>query len=427
LKSPSTSLENEALLQLLKKDNFFPDVSMQRQVESYVRELIVSGKLPISTKLPPISALARMWQTSDYPVQAALRALANEGLLVQGTKRGTFVAPRERSLRRVCIYHNHHNQSNDFASLLSTALYRLLSSRGIQTVPFFDRRPHEQLDTAPPEIRNIVRHREIDALIAPVIYPHHTPWLRALGVPTSTIIRWKTEDVVEIDLNQFVKHIVEQAKLMKRKRVGFVCPPTTQYKIDFLERLRQKLEAEAGKAGIPLSSVTYTEPTILTISAELNVSGLTRAYEGLGFSSEAIDGQGAGNLDGLELGDNGTVQLIGTANLQTIDYTLNNGVFDPTIEHKLTYTIDTTTGAISKASLSDINGTENLTFNNTTLGSTYFDSANTAYAGFGVTPNGTALLDDFTVASVPEPSTWALLFLGLIGLLALQRNARANN
>jgi hypothetical protein len=170
----------------------------------------------------------------------------------------------------------------------------------------------------------------------------------------------------------------------------------------------------------------YVRPNELTISATLTPNNITtdgEAYRGvgLGFFSSFSTTQNYFNFVGVVLDPTGRVSLIrtdnnyGTTVVAQQAYTL--GTFDAAIPHTLSYSINSSTGAISNISLSDVNGTQNYSFT-----TTIFSSANTSLAGFYATqtsPHGTAgksaFVDNFTVSAIPEPSTYA--FIG--GALAL--------
>ncbi|MDD2708476.1 MAG: GntR family transcriptional regulator [Verrucomicrobiae bacterium] len=62
-----------------------------RQIEQFLRRLIVSGKLASNSRLPTTAALARQWGVGVSVVQKAMAPLVAEGLLGRSRKRGTFV------------------------------------------------------------------------------------------------------------------------------------------------------------------------------------------------------------------------------------------------------------------------------------------------------------------------------------------------
>jgi GntR family transcriptional regulator len=65
---------------------------MYRQIESQLRDFILSGVLKPGTKLPTIRALARDTSCSVITTQRAYRDLEDEGLILTRQGRGTVVA-----------------------------------------------------------------------------------------------------------------------------------------------------------------------------------------------------------------------------------------------------------------------------------------------------------------------------------------------
>jgi GntR family transcriptional regulator len=65
---------------------------MYRQIESQLRDFILSGALRPGTKLPTIRALARDASCSVITTQRAYRDLEEEGLILTRQGRGTVVA-----------------------------------------------------------------------------------------------------------------------------------------------------------------------------------------------------------------------------------------------------------------------------------------------------------------------------------------------
>ncbi|PTY01581.1 hypothetical protein DB346_12630 [Verrucomicrobia bacterium LW23] len=223
--TPATNDEYREIIAILKKKNFKPNASVERQVAAHVRSLIEKKKLDAHVRLPPIRMLAELWDTNYFTVQAALSRLVGEGLIVQSPKKGSFVAPPRRALRRACLYHD-QNLSEDwqkeFYSLLNIALYRILSIRGVITVPFFDHRPVDKQHTVPQELRDMARDGEIDAVIATSISFGAIPWLTKLEVPAASLMLGTPETAVVLDHRQMARHAIDEAILLKRKRLGLV-------------------------------------------------------------------------------------------------------------------------------------------------------------------------------------------------------------
>ena len=229
MKPSSDQNDYRDILQRLGNKHFQPNRSLERQIASYVRELIQKKKLVPQTRLPPIRMLCELWNTNYFTVQAALSRLGAEGLIVQSTSKGSFVAESKRELRRVCLYHERDLASGwqeDFYTRLSMHLYRALSERGIVSVPFFDHRPYNEQNTAPPEVRNMVRDGEIDAIIGTSIDRDKTRWLAKLGVPTASLMIKTPNRVIQFDIDQFVALALEEATRLGHTTVGLIHIPS---------------------------------------------------------------------------------------------------------------------------------------------------------------------------------------------------------
>jgi hypothetical protein len=170
------------------------------------------------------------------------------------------------------------------------------------------------------------------------------------------------------------------------------------------------------------SAGSYAKPTTLTISGDLKYGTIIEtdgnAYRGvgLGYFSSAPNGPGAYHpFSGLTLHSDGHLALVvdGADSGEGADYT---GTFDVAAYHPLSYNIDMTTGAISNIVLDG---------QSKSMTTTAFTNARTAYAGFSVSSydvpaDGMAYgcVDNFSLTTVPEPSTIVVLTTGLLGLLA---------
>ena len=242
------------ILQVLQKKSFKPNVPVERQVASHVRELIRAKKLEAHLRLPPIRMLAELWDTNYFAVQGALSRLAGEGLIVQSPKKGSFIAPQRRGLSRACLYHNQNLSSDwqlEFYSLLNIWLYRILSERGIVSVPYFDHRPENKMHIAPPEVRDMAKDGEIDAVIATSIYPKDTPWLIKLEVPVASLALEEPHGRIYVDSAELARLAIEEAVRYKRKSIGLIHrPESSRTGNRNLDELRAELERLGAKNGI---------------------------------------------------------------------------------------------------------------------------------------------------------------------------------
>ncbi len=184
-----------------------------------------------------------------------------------------------------------------------------------------------------------------------------------------------------------------------------------------------------GSIAIPItSSGAYTKPTEMTLSADLAMDDSAVTRLALGFYSE-LPAQADGNVvtdffTGLEIQNrnfngtlNGEMRLWenGSVVASSIAYT---GTWVPTDYHTLSYTVDTTTGAITDITLEGSTSDYNFT-------STAFTDANTAYAVVAVSytwaRDHKGHVDNFLLTEVPEPASLALFGAGAILILRKRR------
>lgn len=191
-----------------------------------------------------------------------------------------------------------------------------------------------------------------------------------------------------------------------------------------IQNNRASLNTDIGSSISTQTTGSYTKPTIFNISVTFNQNNLTadslnqRAI-GLGFYSQQVTGgsgfSGYRWFTGLAVNTSGVVRLI-TANDQgepnnvtlfgTQTYT---GVWDTAADHTLSYSVNTTTGAIFDVLLDN----QSLTFT-----ATPFTDANTNFAGFYASSSSgsrSGHFDDFVLTAIPEPSSAALLGFALLG------------
>ncbi len=167
------------------------------------------------------------------------------------------------------------------------------------------------------------------------------------------------------------------------------------------------------------SGTGYTKPTQFTISASLNMGGLTgpgpdTVGVGLGFfSTQGSPSGGWTNFTGLWLNPvDGRLCLVKPQH-NVVESVVYGAGWDSTAWHTLSYSVNTADGSISNVVL---DGTSR-SYVTTGL----FTDAATKYAGFAVgstTGSTSGYVDNFVVSTVPEPSTLSLLAAGLVGLLA---------
>ena len=180
--------------------------------------------------------------------------------------------------------------------------------------------------------------------------------------------------------------------------------------------------------GVGLAMGSYNDNATLTVSADLSFLNVTvpvqiSGYALLGFFSaqstaQYNPGSARTNFTGLQVSLDGSISLYlqGTLTGSAIAY---GGTYNPAAMSTLTYTVNTTTGAISNITF----GASSASYSFATTG---FTQARTEFVGFGGSLNNTpnwVAFDNFTVTAVPEP-TAVMLAMGGMGLLGLRRRRR---
>jgi hypothetical protein len=204
-------------------------------------------------------------------------------------------------------------------------------------------------------------------------------------------------------------------RLRLRLRRGRCFTGGTPYEADVQSNVA-RLGADAGLA----LNLNINTPQQFQLSISFNISGDTQtqadnAHRGAGlgfFSSVSLGGSGSShgfnNFTGLTVDRTGSVRLIISGTDSGI-FTTTAG-FDPAITHTLSYQVNTAVGA----------GTiSNILLDGTSVSLTSpvntFTIARTVYAGFYNSSGSNtdlATFDDFTVATVPEPSS----FFAIVGI-----------
>lgn len=201
--------------------------------------------------------------------------------------------------------------------------------------------------------------------------------------------------------------------------VSLVGGPTggTPYEADIQTNFA-RVGSDAGLAlNLGISTPAHFD---LTISFNISASTVTQANDprrgaGLGFFSSVALGTGGSfhgfnNFTGLVVDRAGNIRLIiGGANSGIATSVAG---FDPAVFHTLSYSVDTTAGVGSITNIL-LDGTSV----SLSAAANTFTIARTAMAGFyysDLDPSVVASFDNFSVALVPEPSTFAAVFVLLV-------------
>ncbi len=246
------------MLTLLSGVVFDRALSVERQITVHVRDSIRSGALSVGMRVPPIRALAGVWGTNYFTVQSALRPLVKEGLLVQSPRLGTFVAEQKQVLQRVCLYHGedlHFRGGSEFHGRVHLHIYRMLAARGVQTVSYFDHRLGSERGTVPDTVRNLIKDRQVDAVISTT---QHQEWMDALDVPGMSLSMPRKLGGVDWDRAGFARLAVKAIVESGRRSVSVLRRLTNAQKLQTsreLTDIKVLVEAEAIRAGLDIVNV----------------------------------------------------------------------------------------------------------------------------------------------------------------------------
>lgn len=188
--------------------------SAHRQIAEQLRHEIASGGLQLGAKLPPATQLATAWNVSTFTIHKALTILVESGLLVRQRKKGTFVAARSAKLKTVALYYGRNfladGAATEFYRRLNQWLIRKLAERGIENQLFIDSRAEADHTALPESLKQAVEHRDVQAIIAPLITDEDFLLVQKLPLPCAFFTNWKASDKVEQNFRQFFEVGLDQ-------------------------------------------------------------------------------------------------------------------------------------------------------------------------------------------------------------------------
>lgn len=198
-----------------------------RQITDMLRERIVSGRLPVGTRFPPIGKLAKKWKTNYFTVQNALVPLTNEGLMESSPRNGTYVRGTKTACSSVGLYFGTQfwrSFSDGFYSTLFGILSERLDELGIKSHLWIDHRPAAQQSTPWPTLLKAVDKREIQGVIATMVTARDVEWLQQLSVPLALAWGWNSGHPAAVtnDLKQMIVIAVRRFKAQKCKSIGLI-------------------------------------------------------------------------------------------------------------------------------------------------------------------------------------------------------------
>ncbi len=102
-------------------------ISINEQIVSKIKQLIVIGGLREDEKLPSIRALSKQLVVNPNTVHKAYKVLEEEGFLYSGEKKGFFVKNLEKKLRKKEI-------NNQYEELCNIAKNLMLADEKKETI-----------------------------------------------------------------------------------------------------------------------------------------------------------------------------------------------------------------------------------------------------------------------------------------------------
>jgi len=169
----------------------------------------------------------------------------------------------------------------------------------------------------------------------------------------------------------------------------------------------------------------YTKPTTIVISGDIRVNNIDGTYfgaprgVGIGFMSTAPAQLNFNSFIGLSLRLDGVLQLMPSPNATTNAVASGISGFSGNTSYKLSYTINTTTAAITSITLAGSSADFSSII---TASAGHFTNANTRYAGIRASAGSgtrTGFVDNFVV--IPEPTMIGVIGMVAVGLLSRRR------
>lgn len=205
---------------------FSDDLPVSKQVEDRIRSLILDGKLPAGTRLPPNTDLARESGTSSFTVQTALARLCREGLLERKPKLGTFVSSNAVRLASIGFYFGSgiwQHKEMAFTQNVYLEVRKQLELRDVRSRVWIDDRPQESQTNAPKSLRRAIEHREIQALVALSCNHFDLEWISRLSIPISCMSgNLALKQRIGTDIAQCIAIGLDQLHKQGCRKVGFI-------------------------------------------------------------------------------------------------------------------------------------------------------------------------------------------------------------
>lgn len=225
-KKCSVSLQNNTVT------DSFPPIPLKRerpayqQIEGQLKRAIGAGKWPLGSSLPTVRVLAGQYGTSISTIQAALDALAGDGLIERARGRGTFVRQTVPRLNSVGIYFGRdflHSPEMAYSRELCRLLFDGLEAKGIKYRFWADARPERRHGEPLEDLVKAVSKCEFQGLIVGEIDAVELSWLSRLGIPFAAHAE-TPRSRVNYDFDQMIKLGIEELKKQGCRSIGAILP-----------------------------------------------------------------------------------------------------------------------------------------------------------------------------------------------------------
>jgi len=198
-----------------------------KQITRHMRGLILSKALIAGTRLPTLTELAKLWNTSYYTVQTALTPLVSEGLLKRHQRHGTVVTENARQIKTVAVY-----SGRSFWRIKHAAFYQTLydelcehfERQGIAVHLLVDSRPKEQQGTPWKPLITAIARSEVSAVV--VLMPEHAAasWLARLKIPVSILgLLGPRRCQIHFNMDTLLRDSLVRLKERKCRSVAMIC------------------------------------------------------------------------------------------------------------------------------------------------------------------------------------------------------------
>ncbi|MGE9290404.1 MAG: GntR family transcriptional regulator [Puniceicoccales bacterium] len=218
----------------MKKSSVLPKFELTsteplyRQIARHIRTHILSGQIPVGTKLPSIRQLASEAGTSVFSIQKALDPLFRDGLIGRnprsGSTSGTTVLSQKVKLTSIAVYFGNliHSGEGQFYQALYSSIFQQLIPRGVEVHLLTDHRKRNQQGTPSKKLLQAIQNHEIQAVIASMLYPSHFDWLRDLEVPVAMHASTSDPRCIRNDPQEFLLMALEQFQRRGVRRISLI-------------------------------------------------------------------------------------------------------------------------------------------------------------------------------------------------------------